>query len=122
MRIIVMLRILQCEGHIEITADVLDAEWSKTLIWQGTSMRQLRVSERTHQVKVCIELLDGSEAEIGGIDKVTASALAKSESFVNCTHESPLTHGWAIHPKDAMGQVNVKIPSWYGAIFGSKHE
>ena len=60
---------------------------------QRTRLRQRGVGERTHQVKVGIELLDGSEAEIGGIDKVTASALAKSESFVNCTHESPLTHG-----------------------------
>src|SRR5437870_5515453 len=94
--------ILQRECHIEVTPDVLDAERRKTLVWQRTRMRQLRIGERTNQVEVFIELLDGSEAEVGGIDKFIPPALTKSKSFVDGT--CPYTR--AIYCNDGMSQVN----------------
>ena len=54
-------------------------------------------------MEIGIELLDGAEAEVGRIDEITG----ESKPFVNCTR----TYTRAIHRKDGMRQVNVKIPS-----------
>src|SRR6266700_6724292 len=117
-RIIVMRRILQCERNVEVAPDVLDAERRKTLVWQRTRMRQLRVGEGTNQVKVCIELLYFTEAEIGRVDKFMLPALTKSKSFVDGT----CPHTRAIYCEDSIGQIDTRIPTRNGAVFSIKHE
>src|SRR5207245_11567824 len=50
--VVVMGRVLQSIGDIEVATNVLDAEGSVTLVWQRASVRQLRVGEGKNQVKI----------------------------------------------------------------------
>src|SRR6266571_6330999 len=49
--VVVFLCVLQGKGDVEIAINGLDAKGSVTLVWQGASVRQLRVGEGTNQVK-----------------------------------------------------------------------
>jgi len=68
--VIVMGRVLQGKGDIELVINALDAERSETLSWYRTIVRQLQVGEGSDQVKLGIELLDRAEAEIGGEEEI----------------------------------------------------
>jgi hypothetical protein len=98
MRIIVMRCILQRECNIEVAPDVLDTERGKTLILQRAGVRQLLVSERTHQIEIRIELFDLAETEIGCINGISGN----SKPFVDGTR----TYSRAIYLEDGMSQIN----------------
>ncbi len=91
--VVVMGRILEGIGDIEVATKVLDAEGSVTLVWPRASVRQLRVGEGPNQVKSRIEHLYRSEAEIGGIDESARGVAGDSKPFVDRPHEPTLTHG-----------------------------
>ncbi len=91
--VVVLGRILQGKGDVEFTTNVLDAERSVALVWLRASVRQLRVGKGFDQVKVGIEHLYRSEAEIGGIDESARGVAGDSKPFVDRPHEPTLTHG-----------------------------
>src|SRR4030095_11815239 len=93
--IIVMDRVLQGKGDIEMIVNGLDAERRKTLGgWPRyrTVARQRRVGEGRDQIERGIELLDCAEAEIGGEQEVPGAAAREGQAFVNRTRKPVLTH------------------------------
>src|SRR5260370_29536204 len=83
---------------------------------------QLLVGEGTDEIKICIELFYGSEAEIGSVDKVFPLVATNRKPFVDGTREFTFNHFRAIHLPDGMGIVHVGIPTGDRAVFGREHE
>src|SRR5205807_6083606 len=96
---------------VEVASNVLDAERCKTL-WK------MVIGEGAYEVKIRVEHLDGSEAEIGGKEECSRGIAADSQSFV----DRAFTYVRSIHCQDGMGPVDSGIPAGYGAIFGVKNE
>src|SRR5260370_33275416 len=75
--VIVMSRVLQGKGDIELVINALDAEGSETLGWWScyrAIARQLRVGEGCDQMKLGVELFNRAEAEIGGEQETVGAA------------------------------------------------
>ncbi len=110
--IVVLLRILLGKRDIEIASDVLDAEGCITL-------RQTVIGEGADEMKIRVEHLDGSEAEIGGKEERSRGIGANSQSLVDRT----LPYVRSIHGQDGMAAVGESgVPAGYRAIFGIKKE
>src|SRR5437764_13167448 len=116
---------LQGKGDIEVAPNVADAERSETLVFwviKITLFIQIWVGEGTDEIKFCIKLFYGSEAEIGGVDKVVPLTATNRQPFVDGTRESTSLHCRAIHGQDCMGQVDARIPAGDRTVFGIKDE
>ncbi len=96
--VIVMGRILQSKGDIELVINALDAERSETLGGGRTSLEQVRVAEGIDERKIGIELLYSSEAKIGGVeevpDELPGVAVPRGKPLIDRTRvDSTLIHG-----------------------------
>ena len=121
--VVMMDSVLQGKGDVKVASDVLDAEEGETSgRWAGDRAltRHGRVSEGLDQAKMGIELLNGSEAEVGGKQEVARARVPCSQPFVDRAHEPTLAHGGAIHCEDRVGRVHVGVPAGDCAIFGRK--
>ena len=97
---------------VEVASDVLDAEGCETL-WK------MVIGEGAYKVKIRVEHLDGSEAEIGGKEERSGGIAADSQSFV----DRAFTYVRSIYCQDGMGPVDeIGVPAGYCAIFGVKNE
>src|SRR5712691_10369610 len=106
--IVVLGCILLRKCDVEVASDVLDTERCITL-------RKTVIGEGAYEIKIRVELLDPSEAEIGGKDERSRSITADSQSFV----DRALTYVRAIHRQDGMSPVGeIGVPTGYCAIFG----
>src|SRR5260370_28315248 len=96
--VIVMGRVLQGKGDIELVIYALDAEGSETLGWWScyrTIARQRRVGEGFDHRNPGLALLDPAGAEIGAEQEVARPPSRAGQAFVDAPHQPPLTHGFA---------------------------
>src|SRR5438874_3563453 len=110
--VIVLGRILFCICHVEIATDVFNVE-------RRVTCRNVRVSEGPSKVggrKIHIKNIDGASMEVSSVEEVARSIASKSKSFVN------RLGGRFIHRKDSIGQIDIRVPTRYGAVFGVKNE
>src|SRR5260370_41767473 len=93
--IVVLGCILLRKCDVEFASDVLDAEGCITL-------RKTVIGEGAYEVKIRVEHLDGSEAELDGKDERSRGIAANSKSFVDCA----LNYVRSMHCQDGMSPVD----------------
>src|SRR5947209_5289007 len=109
--IVVLGSVLQSERDVKVTTNALNTE-------RCIPLRKIVISEGANQVKIRVEHLDLTKAEIRGIEERAIFVAANSQPFINCTR----TYGRAVHGQDCIGRVDCGVPAGDRAIFGRENE
>src|SRR5947208_4834667 len=120
--VVMSVRILHGESHIEIAVDVANAERRESGL--SRVRRNSRVRKCLHEGEGSVVHLHDRVTKIGGVDKIPGAVIPVSKAFVNGAKGRAVCSTWRriVDRQDGIAGIDPEAPTSDCPIFGGEEE